>query len=122
MKESIHDDFNTTLSLSYDLFRYLNRFDDDLSVKGANYTSDQMQQAIVNFTADSITTQLLSDVSVEITSIWDSMSFYGFWYIISSFVVPNANVVSKHVPFSVPSPHTDAPVIVKKLSTLNPQL
>jgi hypothetical protein len=116
MKESIHDDFNTTLSLSYDLFRYLNRFDDDLSVKGANYTSDQMQQAIVNFTADSITTQLLSDVSVEITSIWDSMSFYGFWYIISSFVVPNANVVSKHVPFSVPSPHTDAPVIVKKLS------
>jgi hypothetical protein len=116
MKESIHDDFNATLSLSYDLFRYLNRFDDDLSVKGNNYTSDQMQQAIVNFTADSITSQLLSDVSLKITSIWDSMSFYGFWYIISSYVVPNDSVVSKHVPFSIPSPHTDAPVIDKKSS------
>ena len=97
MKKSIHDDFNATLSYSYNLFRYLNRFDDDLSVNGVNYTSEKMQEAILNFTMNSYTNELLQEINLKSTSIWDSMSFYGFWYVISSYIVPNAkNAPLKH--------------------------
>jgi len=88
MRQNIYDDFNATLSIAYDLFRYLNVFDDELSVRGQNYTAEEMQYAIGNFSMDDETNRMLSELSVRGTYIWESLSFYGFWYVISSYVVP----------------------------------
>lgn len=98
MKKSMHDDFNATLRFSYNLFRYLRRFDDDLSVKGVNYTNEQTQEASLNFTMDSITNELLTAINLRSKSIWDSMTYYGFWHVISSYVAPIREPTTTNAP------------------------
>ena len=122
MKQSIYEDFNATLSYSYDLFRYLNRFDDELSVRGLNFTSEQMQEAIFNFTLDPETNVLLGEINLRSTSIWDSLSFYGFWYVISSYVVPQTVSAPKRVPFSFDSKQPSESVNLTKLESSTPSV
>jgi len=101
MRQKIHEDFNATLNLAYDLFKHLNRFDDDLSVRGANYSNIEMRLAVLNFTFDPMTGHLITELTLSTQLIWESMSFYGFWYVVSSYVVPNLNQTSNHVAYSM---------------------
>ena len=97
LRKTIYGDFNATLCLSHKMFKCLNTFDDELSVKGINFTEDQMQQEINKFTSNF--TEILTKINSISTSIWDSMSFYGFWHIVSSLVYPRGNTPSVKVPF-----------------------
>ena len=86
LRQSIYNDFNATLNRSFEMFKCLNKFDDELSVNGVKYTSDQMNEAIGKFTLD--LNELLSEVNLISASIWDSMSFYGFWHVTSVIAHP----------------------------------
>jgi hypothetical protein len=79
----------------------LNYFDDDLSVRGANYSNIEMRLAVLNFTFDPMTGHLITELTLSTQLIWESMSFYGFWYVVSSYVVPNLNQTSNHVAYSM---------------------
>jgi hypothetical protein len=97
LRKIIFEDFNKTLCLSHKMFKCLNIFDDELAVKGINFTQEQMQEEITKFTFDLAET--LTKINLISTSIWDSMSFYGFWHIVSSLVYPKGNIPSVKVPF-----------------------
>ena len=101
MRQIIHQDFNETLNLAYELFKHLNHFDDDLSLRGVNFSNYEMQMAVLNFTMDPTTIRLVSELHLSTHLIRDSMSFYGFWYIVSSYVVPNSTHTSDHVAYSM---------------------
>ena len=103
IKQAINDEFNETLSLSYNLFRSLNQFDDELSMKGVNYTNAQTVEAILNFTQDDSIIRLISQLNKRNVLTWDSLSYYGCIYVISSYLTPTIeNITSTHMAYSMP--------------------
>jgi hypothetical protein len=90
IKSKIRRDFNKTLDLSWDLFRALGRFDEEIGVRAsssiAQLNASYVQDLVSNFSISANVTDLLGALSEINAEIWDEMTFYGFWYVVSEYV------------------------------------
>jgi len=92
IRDKIRRDFNQTLSLSYKLFDLLGRFDEEIGVRAAAASSSSslnatfIQEVVANFSLSENVTRSIAALSESNAEIWDSLSFYGFWYVVSEFV------------------------------------
>jgi hypothetical protein len=88
IKEKIRRDFNKTLSLSWDLFRTLGRFDEEIGVRAASgqINATYVQELVANFSMSNNVTTLIGQVGESNAEIWDSTTFFAFWYVVSDYV------------------------------------
>jgi hypothetical protein len=88
IKEKIRRDFNKTLSLSWDLFRTLGRFDEEIGVRASagQINATYVQELVANFSISDNVTTLIAQVGESNAEIWDSTTFFAFWYVVSDFV------------------------------------
>jgi hypothetical protein len=88
IKEKIRRDFNKTLSLSWDLFRTLGRFDEEIGVRAASgqINATYVQELVANFSMSDNVTTLIGQVGESNAEIWDSTTFFAFWYVVSDYV------------------------------------
>lgn len=86
VKDSIRDNFNSTLTASTKLFELFDTF------QNAVFAQSQINPGILNVTlaeskiaGASEIVRLFDDISVASAQIWDSLVNYGFWYITNVF-------------------------------------
>jgi len=102
LKNKIRRDFNETLGLSFELFRTLSSFDQEIGVRAAmttNLNASFIEQQLFNFTVDEKVISMIGNLSETNAEIWDSLSFHGFWYVVSEFVSADLLKESRNMTF-----------------------